>query len=67
MEKTDKINILNNRISNMSYHIEVLSKDILDNPEMDTPGKPARTVILEQFKERKMFLENELLTLTNQG
>lgn len=67
MQINDKINIIDNKINNIECHIDILSQDIINNPNSDVEGKESRQSVLNRFKEKKIFLENELLALTNQG
>lgn len=67
IENENKIDLLNARISNLDIHINVLSNDILTNPDLDVIGKPTRQSVLEEFKSIKEALLIEKEALTNQG
>jgi hypothetical protein len=67
MENKDKIDIISNRIDNLSYHISALSIDIEKFPDEDLEDKPKRLVVLQDFIAKKTALINELQSLTIQG
>ncbi|MFZ9301389.1 MAG: hypothetical protein ACO23V_10485, partial [Chitinophagaceae bacterium] len=61
MDNLNKIEIINNRISNLNFHIDILSKDIIAVPDGDIEGKTPRHEILNNLIAQKTVLE-ELLT-----
>jgi len=63
INKDDKIEILNNEISNANIHIAVLQNDILENPNADTDEKPTRQYVLNEFKSIKAALQIELASV----
>lgn len=63
----EKIEIINQRLSNIQIHIDILSKNILDNPEADIIEKPTRQSILQDFLSKKRALNLKKEVLTNQG
>lgn len=67
IDNTDKIDLINARISNLDVHISILSEDILNNPEADIDGKPTRQSVLEEFELKKNALILTKQALTNQG
>lgn len=67
IDDTDKIDLINVKISNLDAHISVLSEDILNNPGADVDGKPTRQSVLEDFELKKNALILIKQTLTNQG
>lgn len=60
LNKEDKIEFLNNMISNMDIHIEVLEEDIFAEPNADVEGKPTRQSILNDMYNKKTALQQEL-------
>lgn len=63
MENIDKLQIINNRISNIMFHIDILEKDILENPDLDIPGKQPRYSVLQDLISKKEALEAELAAI----
>ena len=55
----EKINIIENAIDNLNYHISILSNDLESNPTLDVIGKTPRSEILIDFLSQKMALEEE--------
>lgn len=52
--------IILNLISNCDIHINVLEKDILENPNSNIEGKTPRTEVLQNFYNQKIVLEQQL-------
>lgn len=67
MNLEEKLEIIDNKISNLEIHISILSQDIDLNPGLDVDGKPTRASILEQFNSNKQALVAQKELLTNQG
>lgn len=65
INKEDKINILNNMISNYNIHINILSDDILNNPNEDVDGKPTRQSVLDDFYLQRNTILAELAIIEN--
>ena len=65
INKEDKINILNNAISNYQTHIDILVNDILNNPDEDVAGKPTRQSVLDDFYIKRNALQEELSIVEN--
>jgi hypothetical protein len=65
ISKQEKINLLNNMIDNYNIHINILSNDILNNPNDDIVGKPKRQNVLDEFYEKRNALQDELLSVEN--
>jgi hypothetical protein len=65
ISKEEKINLLNNMIDNYNIHINILSNDILNNPNDDIVGKPKRQNVLDEFYEKRNALQYELLSVEN--
>lgn len=63
MENIDKLQIINNRINNIMFHIDILEKDILENPDSDIPGKQPRYSVLQDLISKKEALEAELAAI----
>lgn len=59
----EKIEFINNKISNINVHIDILEKDILNNPNSDVENKPSRQSVLEDFYLKKNALVLELNAL----
>jgi len=59
----EKIDFVNNKISNINIHIDILEKDILSNPNSDVENKPSRQSVLEDFYLKKNALVLELNAL----
>jgi hypothetical protein len=67
MHNTEKIEIIQNRINTMSFHVIALREDILQTPLGDHPEKPTRQYVLDNILSVIDALEIEKLALTNQG
>lgn len=65
IELNEKIKVIEDRIANLNIHIDILSKDLQDNPTEDVDGKPSRSSVLSNFLSKKQILEQELGALTN--
>jgi hypothetical protein len=65
MNNVNKIDILDERLNNLQVHIDILTKDILINPESDVEGKPMRQTVLNDFISKKEAILAEKNTLTN--
>ena len=52
-------------IDNYNIHINILSNDILNNPNDDIVGKPKRQNVLDEFYEKRNALQDELLSVEN--
>jgi hypothetical protein len=63
----EKINFLNNRISSLQVHIDILSTSIMEYPEEDVDGKPTRQSVLDNILNEKQVLLSEVQALNNQG
>ena len=61
----DMIIIINNRIANIDFHIDILSRDTNDYPDSDIEGKPTRQSVLDELLVIKLALEQESLTISN--
>lgn len=61
----EKIDILNNKISNIQIHINVLEKDINEYPNDDVEGKLPRQYYLDDFYNQKNILQDELASVEN--
>ena len=59
INKTDKMNIIENAIDNLNYHINILSIDLESNPDLDVIGKTPRSEVLIDFLSQKTALEEE--------
>jgi hypothetical protein len=62
----EKINFLNNRISNLQVHIDILSVNVVDYPEADVEGKPTRQSVLNNILNEKQVLLSEVQALNDQ-
>jgi hypothetical protein len=67
MNNIEKIEIIQNRISTMSFHVIALREDIFQTPLGDHPEKPTRQYVLDNILRAIDALEIEKLALTNQG
>jgi hypothetical protein len=65
IDREQKINLLNNVIDNYNFHINILSNDILNNPDEDVDGKTKRQDVLDEFYEKRNALQNELISVEN--
>lgn len=63
----EKINFLNNRITNLQVHIDILSVNVLEYPEADVEGKPTRQSVLDDILNEKQVLLSEVQALNNQS
>jgi len=63
----EKINFLNNRISNLQVHIDILSDNVIEYPEADAEGKPTRQSVLDSILNEKQVLLSEVQALNNQS
>lgn len=63
----EKINFLNNRISNLQVHIDILSVNVVEYPEADAEGKPTRQSVLNDILNEKQVLLSEVQALNNQS
>jgi len=61
----DMISAINQKISNIDFHISILSKDISDYPDSDIEGKVPRQDVLEDLLRIRLALEEESLTISN--
>lgn len=64
MNNMEKATIVQDKINNLLLHVNILEKDILDNPDLDIDGKPLRLDVLNDLKSIKKSLESELSLLT---
>jgi hypothetical protein len=67
MHNTEKIEVIQNRINTMNFHVIALREDILQTPLGDHPEKPTRQYVLDNILSVIDALEIEKLALTNQG
>lgn len=61
----EKIDILNNKISNIQIHINILEKNINEYPNNDVEGKLSRQYYLDDFYNQKNILQDELASVEN--
>lgn len=66
IELKEKIEQVNDRISQMDYHIGLIQSNI-DGGFLNKEGQPPFEEILQDFVLKKQALEQEKLALTNQG
>jgi hypothetical protein len=66
MEKDEKIKIIIDKINQIDMHIGWIQSNI-DGGYLQKDGQPSFESILENFINKKESLQNEILTLTNQG
>jgi hypothetical protein len=63
----EKISFLNNRISSLQIHIDILSVNIVEYPEADAEGKPTRQSVLDNILNEKQVLLSEVQALNDQS
>lgn len=63
----EKISFLNNRISSLQVHIDILSVNVVEYPEADVEGKPTRQSVLDDILNEKQVLLSEVQALNNQS
>jgi hypothetical protein len=63
----EKIEIIQNKIHTMSFHVTSLIEDINNNPLGDNAEKPSRQSVLDDILSIIDALEIEKEALTNQG
>lgn len=63
----EKIEIIQNKINTMSFHVIALREDITNNPLGDMPEKPSRQSVLDDILNIINILEAEKQALTNQA
>jgi len=63
----EKIEIIQNKINTMSFHVIALKEDIVTSPLGDVPEKPTRQSVLDDILSIIDALEIEKKALTNQG
>jgi hypothetical protein len=63
----EKIEIIQNKINTMSFHVIALKEDIIASPLGDVPEKPTRQSVLDDILSIIDALEIEKKALTNQG
>jgi hypothetical protein len=63
----EKIEIIQNKINTMSFHVIALREDIINSPLGDIPEKPSRQSVLYDILSIINTLEAEKEALTNQG
>lgn len=59
IQKQDKVNILNNKISNLDFHINILEID----KTLDINEKPTKQSILNDLYNKKTALQKELAVI----
>jgi len=64
MNNQEKIDVINSRITNFDFHIDILTTDISINPDADLDGKPIRQDILNDLILSRDALKLELGRLT---
>jgi hypothetical protein len=60
MTNEEKIEFLNIKINNFNMHINVLERDILENPNSDHPDKTTRQSVLNDFYSKKQAIIQEI-------
>jgi len=60
MNNQEKIYVINSRITNLNFHIDILTTDISTNPNVDFGGKPTRQDILNDLISSKEALNTAL-------
>jgi hypothetical protein len=63
----EKVNFLNNRITNLQVHIDILSDNVSEYPNADAEGKPTRQSVLDNILNEKEVLLSEVQALNNQS
>jgi hypothetical protein len=63
----EKINFLNNRITNLQVHIDILSDNVAEYPNADAEGKPTRQSVLDDILNEKEVLLSQVQALNNQS
>lgn len=63
----EKISFLNNRISSLQIHIDILSVNIVEYPEADAEGKATRQSVLDNILNEKQVLLSEVQALIDQS
>lgn len=63
----EKISFLNNRISSLQIHIDILSVNVVEYPEADAEGKPTRQSVLDNILNEKQVLLSEVQALNDQS
>ena len=58
--KEEKINIVKIRIDLLNIHVPLLEKNILEKPNEDIEGKPKRSEVLSDLKNRILVLQQEI-------
>jgi hypothetical protein len=59
MNNKEKIDIIEGRLINLNFHINILEEDLKNNPDQDVPGKIPRSDILINLKYKKEAIESE--------
>jgi hypothetical protein len=67
IDNLEKIEIIQNKINTMSFHVVALREDIINSPLGDIPEKPSRQSVLDDILNIIDALESEKEALTNQG
>ena len=63
----EKVNFLNNIITNLQVHIDILSVNVVEYLEADAEGKPTRQSVLDSILNEKQVLLSEVQALNNQS
>lgn len=56
----EKIKFVQDYIDGIQYSIDILSNDIVNNPDGDIEEKPSRQAVLEDLIQQKTNLLNEI-------
>jgi hypothetical protein len=67
IDTQEKINFLNNRITNLQVHIDILSDNVAEYPNTDAEGKPTRQSVLDDILNEKEVLLSQVQALNNQS
>lgn len=60
MNNNEKIEIIKGRIVNLDFHIDILARDILENPDADMDEKPERQDVLDDLILSKEAIKHQL-------
>jgi hypothetical protein len=63
----EKIEMIQNKIKTIEFHVIALREDIVNSPLGDIPEKPSRQSVLDDTLRIINALEAEIEALTNQG
>lgn len=65
ISNTEKIDIITDKINQLSIHINILKQCLVDDPSGDVPEKPKRVDVLNDYISKRTALEDIKQSLTN--